>query len=306
MMDQWSKTYHKDTGVEVNYQSKGSSAGIEQMTDKSVDFGCSDAPMNAHELEKAHAAGGEVLHIPLVMGAAVPAFNLEGVDDLRFTGPLLADIYIRKVTKWNDPALAAINPGVKLPDKEIKVVHRSDGSGTTYMWTEYLSKVSPEWEKKLHFGTSVNWPEGTLGEKGTEGVAKNVSSTPGAIGYIELFYALKNHIKFGAVQNQAGEFVLANLDSVTEAAKAAAPNIPADLRYSLVNMPGKGAYPISGTTWAILYVQQPPEKGKALVEFLRWVTHQGQEMTKDLSYARLPSELVQRIDNKLAEIKYGQ
>jgi phosphate transport system substrate-binding protein len=197
MMDQWSKTYHQDTGVEVNYQSKGSSAGIEQMTDKSVDFGCSDAPMNERELDKARSAGGEVLHIPLVMGAAVPAYNLEGVDDLRFTGPVLADIYMRKVTKWNDPALTSINPGVKLPDKEIKVVHRSDGSGTTYMWTEYLSKVRPEWEKKLHFGTSVNWPEGTIGEKGTEGVAKNVSSTPGAIGYIEQFYAIKNHIKFG-------------------------------------------------------------------------------------------------------------
>jgi phosphate ABC transporter phosphate-binding protein len=303
MMDEWARMYRQEKGIEINYQSKGSTTGVEQMTDKAIDFGCSDAPMNSQQLKKAQAKGGKVLHIPLVMGAVVPVYNLPGVDKpLQFSGPVLADIFRRKITRWNDDAIKKLNPGVALPERDIRVVHRSDGSGTNYIFTEFLSKVSPEWQKEIKFGTSVNWPAGTVGERGSEGVSKAVKDSPGAISYVELLYALKIKMGYGAVQNAAGKFIHADLNRVTAAARGALKEIPEDLRFSLTNAPGEDAYPISGTVWAVCYVNQPPDRGKTLTNFLRWITHEGQARAADLHYARLPAALIQRIDTKLSEI----
>jgi phosphate transport system substrate-binding protein len=304
MMDDWAKTYRNDKGVEVNYQSKGSAAGIELMTNQEIDFGCTDAPMNAQQLQRAEAKGGKVVHIPLVMGAVVPVYNLQGINQpLNFSGPVLADVFRRKITRWNDPALQQLNPGVALPNQDIKVVRRADGSGTNYIFTEFLSKVSPAWQKEISFGTSVNWPAGTVGERGNEGVSKAVKESPGAIGYVELLYALKIKMGYGAVQNQAGKFIHADLASVTAAAKGALKQIPDDLRFSLTNAPGEDAYPISGTVWAVCYVNQPPDRVQGLTNFLRWITHEGQARAGALRYARLPEALIQRVDKKLSEIR---
>jgi phosphate transport system substrate-binding protein len=304
MMGKWAKTYNETKGVKVDYSATGSGNGIQQMVEKTIDFGCTDAPLNEEQIAKAKDKGGAVVHLPLVMGGLVPAYNLESVKEpLKFTGPVLADIYLGKIKRWNDPALKALNPGVDLPDQDIAVVYRSDGSGSTYIWTDYLSKVSPECASTIKKGTSVNWPAG-IGQKGTEGVAGHVGRTPGAIGYIELLYALNQKIKYGSVQNKEGEFVLASLESVTEAAKNAQSEIPDDLRYSLTNVGGKTSYPISGTVWGVLYEDQTGNpKGKDLVDFLKWVVHDGQDLTKDLHYARLPPELVERVDRKLADVK---
>jgi phosphate transport system substrate-binding protein len=305
MMDKWAKTYKQEKKVEINYQSKGSSAGIADMIDKSVDFGATDAPLNDEQLAKARDKVGAVVHIPLVMGGVVPAYNLKDLNKpILFTGKILADIYLGKITKWDDDALKAVNAGLDLPSTEIKVVHRSDGSGTTYIFTDYLNKVSPDWKKQVGPpNTAVKWPTGT-GQKGTEGVAGEVKRTPGAIGYVELIYALENKIPYGEVQNKEGKYILASLESVTEAAKGAVSDIPEDLRYSLTDKPGKDTYPICGTTWAVVFEDQTGNKnGKALVEFLRWLTHDGQEMAKELRYSRLPKELVERIDKKLDAIK---
>ncbi len=306
MMTKWASVYEKAKGIQVNYQSLGSGAGIQQMIVKTIDFGCTDAPLNDEQLSKAKATGGEVVHIPLVMGAVVPIYNLEGIQKpLQFTGSVLAGIYLQKIKKWNDPELAKLNPDVKLPDKDILIVHRSEGSGTTYIWVDYLSKVSPEWKEKVGVGPSVNWPAGA-GAKGNEGVAGKVANSPGGMGYVELIYALQNKIPFGVVQNREGAFVTASLESITAAAKGALVNIPEDLRYSLTDAPGKDAYPISGTTWAVLYVTQPVGKGQAVVDFLRWVTHEGQQYTKDLDYAHLPEELVHRLEKKLDQVHIAQ
>jgi phosphate transport system substrate-binding protein len=303
IMTKWASEYDKIKGVRVNYQSIGSGGGIQQMTAKTVDFGCTDAPLNEEQLKKANDTRGDVVHIPLVMGAIVPAYNLDEVKEpLVFTGPVLADIYQGKITRWNDQALKDLNPQAALPDKEISVVHRSDGSGSTYIWSDYLSKVSPEWKDKVGVGTSLNWPTG-VGQKGTEGVAGQVKRSPGSIGYIELIYALKNSINFGLVKNKEGVPIKGSLDSVTAAASAALSQIPDDLRYSLTNAPGKDAYPISGTVWAVLYVNQPPATGKTVVDFLRWITHEGQQYAKDLQYAKLPQGLVDRLDKKLDSVK---
>jgi phosphate ABC transporter phosphate-binding protein len=302
MMSKWASEYQKAKGVKVNYQSIGSGGGIQQMTAKTVNFGCTDAPLNDEQLEKAKQEGGEVVHIPLVMGGVVPIYNLPDVQELRFTGPVLADIFLNKIKKWNDPALTKLNPNAKLPDQEILVVHRSEGSGTTYIWVEYLSKVSDEWKKKVGVGTSVNWPTGA-GAKGSEGVSGAVARSPGSISYVELIYALQNKIKYGSVQNREGNFVEPSLESVTAACNAALTNIRADLRYSLTDAPGKDSYPISGTVWAVVYVDQPAGKGKAVVDFLRWVTHDGQAFAKALQYATLPEGLVKRVDEKLAAVK---
>jgi phosphate transport system substrate-binding protein len=303
MMDEWAKTYRKEKNVEVNYLSKGSSTGIEQMTNKEIDFGCSDAPMNPEQLKAAEAKGGKVIHVPLVMGAVVPVYHLKGIDKpLQFSGPVLADIFRRKITKWNDPALAKLNPGVMLPELEIKVVHRAEGSGTNYIFTEYLSAISPEWDKEIHFGTSVKWPEGTFGENGNQGVSKYVESTLGAIGYVELLYALQIKMPYGAVQNADGKFIHADLKSVTAAAQGKLKEIPSDLRYSLVNAKGEDAYPICGTVWAICYVKQPANKATTLKAFLSWITHEGQAQAAGLDYARLPAELIPKVEEKLNEI----
>jgi phosphate transport system substrate-binding protein len=306
MMSKWASEYDKAKGVKVNYQSIGSGGGIQQMTAKTFDFGCSDAPMNAEQLEKAKQTSGEALHIPLVMGAVVPAYNLAGVSEpVQFTGPVLADIFLGKIKRWNDAALKKLNPNATLPDQEIAVVHRSDGSGTTYIWVDYLAKVSPEWKQKVGVGASVNWPTG-VGQKGNEGVAGQVKRSAGSIGYIELIYAQQNNIAFGDVVNREGAPVRASLETVTAAAAGALSDIPEDLRYSITNAPGKDSYPISGTVWAVIYKQQPGGKGQRVVDFLRWCTHDGQQYAEELHYARLPTGLVERVEKKLDSVAFSQ
>ncbi|MCC7085052.1 MAG: phosphate ABC transporter substrate-binding protein PstS [Pirellulales bacterium] len=306
MMSKWSSEYDKSKSVKVNYQSVGSGGGIQQMTVKTFDFGCTDAPLNNEQLQKARATGGEVLHIPLTMGAIVPAYNLDEVQaPLRFTGPVLADIFLGKITKWDEKPIRDLNPDATLPNKDIAVVRRSDGSGSTFIWTDYLAKVSPACKTQVGIGTSVNWPTG-VGQKGNEGVAGQVKRTSGSIGYIELTYALQNKINYGLVRNKEAEFVHANLESVTAAANGALAEIPDDLRYSLTDQPSSGAYPISGTVWAVLYTNQPAEGGRAVVDFLRWVTHEGQQYSAELHFARLPQGLVERVEKKLNQVQFGR
>ena len=289
----WFDEYHKkNPQIQINYQSIGSGGGIRQITNETVFFGATDGPMTDEQLK---AAPGAILHFPTVLGADVPVYNLPGVSaELRFTGQVLADIFLGKVTKWNDPALAKINTGVTLPATDITVVHRSDGSGTTYIWADFLSKASPEWKSKVGVSTAVNWPTG-VGGKGNEGVAGLVSQTPGSIGYVELIYALQNKISFGAVQNASGEFVKAATESVTAAAAATAASMPADFRVSITNASGAGAYPISSFTWLLLY-QAPKDKaqGRAMVDFMKWALTDGQQFASQLGYAPLPSDVVTR------------
>ena len=258
----WFSEYNKlKPTVQINYQSIGSGGGIRQITNGTVFFGATDGPMTQDQLL---AAPGRILHLPTVLGADVPVYNIPGVEaDLKFTGPLLADIFLGKVTKWNDQALTKLNPGVQLPATDITVVHRSDGSGTTYIWVDYLAKVSPEWKQKVGVATSVNWPTG-VGGKGNEGVSGLVRQTPGSIGYVELIYALQSKIRYGSIQNMAGEFVKANVQSVTAAAAAAAANMPKDFRVSITNAPGKGVYPVASFTWLLLY-ENPKDKQQARI-----------------------------------------
>jgi phosphate transport system substrate-binding protein len=306
MMSKWADEYKKSKGVEVNYQSVGSGGGIQQMTAKTFDFGCTDGPMNEEQLKKCRDEGAEAIHIPLVMGAVVPTYNLDEVKEpLRFSGPLLADIFLGKVKKWNDKAIQELNPKAALPDKEMVVVHRSEGSGTTYIWADYLSKVSPDWKQKVGVGASLNWPVG-IGQKGNEGVAGQVSRSAGAIGYVELIYALQNNMKFGWVKNKEGEFIEPSLKSVTAAGDNSLSNIRDDLRYSITDAAGKDSYPISGTVWAVIYEKLPAGKGQAVVDYLRWVLHDGQEMAEPLHYARLPKGLIEKANKKLDQIKVGQ
>jgi phosphate transport system substrate-binding protein len=273
--------------------------------------------MNAEQLQKCRDEGGEPLHIPLAMGAVVAVYNLDEVKQpLRFTGEVLARIYMGKefpgkeedkILRWNHPAIKALNPAVadQLPDKEIVVVHRSDGSGTTYVWVDYLAKVSPEWKDKVGVATSVNWPTG-IGQKGNEGVAGQVQRSPRSIGYVELIYATQNDMKYALVKNKAGEFIEPNLKSIAAAADNTLTTIPDDLRYSITDAPGKDSYPISGTTWAVVYDKLPAEKKQAVVDFLRWVIHDGQQYCEELHYAPLPKGLVERADKKLDQIKVGK
>jgi len=298
----WFSEYAKiKPGVLINYQSLGSGAGIRQLTNQTVFFGATDGPMTTDQLQ---AAPGKILHLPTVLGAVVPVYQVAGVSaDLKFTGPLLADIFLGKVVKWNDPAIAKVNPGVKLPDTEITVVHRSDGSGTSYIWVDYLAKVSPEWKKAVGVSTAVKWPVG-LGGKGNEGVAGLVKQTPGSIGYVELIYAIQNKIAFGAVQNANGEFVKASIPAVTAAAAAAAKSMPADFRVSITNAPGAGVYPISSFTWLLLYENAKDKaQSKAMVDFMKWALTDGQKMATDLGYAPLPAEVVKLEQAALATIK---
>jgi phosphate transport system substrate-binding protein len=303
MMQEWAGLYVREKGVQVNYQGKGSGAGIKMMTDREVNFGCTDAPLTDEQLAKAGEVGGEVVFIPVVMGGVVPVYNLPGQPDLRFTGEVLAKIYRKEVSNWNDPALKELNPQVDLPDLPIAVVHRSDSSGTSYIWTEYLSKVDKNWTS---VGTALSWPTG-IGQKGTDGVAGYVKNNPGAIGYVELTYALQNKIQYGAVRNRDGEYVRADSQSVTLAAESALKEVQPDLRrLPLTNVAGKGAYPIAGTTWAILYANQPPDKARLVADFLRWVTHEGQGSTREMNYAPLPEGLVRLIDVQLQRIRAAQ
>ncbi len=298
----WFDEYTKvDPSVRFNYQSIGSGGGIRQITERTVDFGASDGPMTDDQLKK---APGELLHIPMVLGADVATYNLPGDPKLRFTPDVLADIFLGKITKWNDPRITQVNLGVALPNLPIIVVHRSDGSGTTYIWVDYLSKVSKEWEQKVGRGTSVDWPVG-LGGKGNEGVSGQVKNTPGAIGYVELVYAIKNNLPAPMVRNQAGKFIQPSIQSTTAAAAGAAKNMPADFRVSLTNPPGEDAYPIASFTWLLVYKEQAnQEKGRALVKFLWWAIHEGQKYAPDLLYAPLPSPVVKQIETTLQRIVF--
>jgi len=288
----WFSEYNKlHPNVEINYQSIGSGGGIRQLSNQTVFFGATDGPMTPDQI---NGAGRKIVHLPTVLGAVVPIYNIPGVDaELKFTGAVLADIFLGKVTKWNDDAIKALNPGVALPGSEITVVHRSDGSGTSYIWVDYLSKVSPEWKTKVGVATSVNWPAG-VGGKGNEGVAGLVRQTPASIGYVELIYALQNKIDYGTVKNLDGNFVRASLESVTAAAAATEGKMPADFRVSITNAPGKDAYPIASFTW-ILLPESPKDKakGKMMVEFMRWALADGQKHAAGLGYAPLPASVVQ-------------
>jgi phosphate transport system substrate-binding protein len=306
MMQQWCRDYRAQKDIQIHYQSVGSGAGILHMTTGTFDFGASDAPLNEDQLKKAMDAGGEVIHVPLCLGAVVAAYNLPEIEQpVRFTPDVLADVFLGKIKKWNDPALAAINPGLELPERDMVTVHRGDASGTTYVFTEYLSKVSPEWKKQVGFGQTVPWKVG-VAQKGNEGVSGHIAKTPGALGYTELTYALQHKLKMGIIRNRAGTFVRPSLESVTAAAVGALKEIPQDLRFSLTDVAGKDSYPISGTVWAVLYVNQRGDKGQALTDFLRWVTHDGQQQCESLHYARLPAELVSRLDKKLDQVKVAR
>jgi len=298
----WFDEYHKlHPNVQINYQSIGSGGGIRQLLDKTVDFGASDGPMTDEQLQQ---AGFKVLHFPTVLGAAVPSYNIPGVTgELKFTPEAIAGIFLGKVTKWNDPAIAGANPGVKLPADDIVVIHRSDGSGTTYIWTDYLSKVSSEWQSKVGKNTSVNWPVG-LGGKGNEGVAGLLKQTPDSIGYVELIYAIQNNFPYGTVKNSSGEFIKASLAGVSAAAAGAAKSMPEDFRVSITNPPGKEAYPISSFTWLLIPAQiQDPAKKTAIKDFLTWMLTSGQQFCEPLAYAKLPKEVVAKEQKAIALIQ---
>jgi phosphate transport system substrate-binding protein len=298
----WVSEYNKlHPNVEINYQSIGSGGGIRQITNRTVFFGATDGPMTQDQLL---AAPGKILHFPTVLGSVVPVYKVAGVPDgLKFTGPVLANIFMGTITKWNDPQLTALNPGVSLPPTDITVVHRSDGSGTTYVWVDYLAKVSPEWKKSVGVATSVKWPVG-VGGKGNEGVAGLVSQTPGSIGYVEPVYAVQNKITFGAVQNMAGKFIRSSPDAVTAAAAAAAAQMPADFRVSITNAPGDDAYPIASFTWLLFY-ENPQDKAQAkvMVEFMKWALTDGQKFAAELGYSPLPKAVVDLEMKALTKIK---
>ena len=298
----WFEEYGKThPSVRINYQSQGSGAGIRGLTNKTVFFGASDQPMKDEALK---AAPGPVLHFPTVLGAVVPVYNLTGVtQELKFTGPVLADIVLGKIKKWNDPALTRLNPDVALPNADITFVHRSEGSGTTFVWTDYLAKVSPEFKQTVGADASVKWPVG-VGAKGNEGVTGMVKQSPNSIGYIELVYALQNKVAYGSVQNAGGTFVKASVDSVTAAAAGAAGTMPGDFRVSITNAPGADAYPIASFTWILMY-ENPDDKaqGRAMVEFMKWALTDGQKFAKELGYAPLPQAVVDAELKALERVK---
>ena len=299
----WVLEYHTlHPNVEINYQGIGSGGGIRQYTDHTVDFGASDGPMTDAQIQ---AVNGNVYHLPTVLGSVVPTYNIPGVTaQLKFTGEVLAGIWLGQITKWNDSRLTALNPGVSLPDQDIIVAHRSDGSGTTYIWTDYLSKVSPDWMQRVGKGTSVNWPVG-LGGQGNPGVANIVKQTPGAIGYVELIYAIQNSIGYGLVQNAAGNFIQASLATTTNAAAGAVAHLDAntDFRISITNAEGAQVYPIASFTWLLVpKTMTDMTKARALLEFVWWALHDGEKYTTDLAYAPLPARVVQLEEERLKSI----
>jgi phosphate transport system substrate-binding protein len=302
----WFSDYAAKSAVKINYQSIGSGGGKRQISEQTVDFGATDGPMSNEELAK--AKGGKLLHIPTVMGADVVVYNLPSVTTpLKFTGEVLAEIFLGKITKWNDARIAGLNKGVSLPNQDILVVHRSDGSGTTYIWTDYLSAVSTDWAAGPGKGTDVKWPVG-LGGKGNEGVAGQVKQLAGSIGYVELIYARQNKIPYASIKNAAGNFVDATIQSVTDAAAGVAKGLPkdTDFRISIVNAPGKGAYPISSMTWLLVYEHQADAtKGKKLVDFLKWMTVDGQKSAAALDYAPLPTAILRQVQARIGTIKIG-
>jgi len=297
----WFSEYAKShSGVQINYQSIGSGGGIRQVTSGTVDFGASDMPMTDKQLQDSKV---KILNLPTVLGAVVPAYNIPGVTaEVKFTPDALAGIFLGKISRWNDKALTSVNPDINFPDKEIIVAHRSDGSGTSFIWTDYLSKVSPEWKTSVGADTSVKWPVG-LGAKGNEGVSGLIRQMSGSIGYVELIYAVQNKIPYGSVRNAAGAFVKASLESVTAAA-ASAPKMPADFRVSITNSPGKDAYPISSFTWLLIPQQaKNPANGKILSDFLNWMVTEGQTMTTALAYAPLPDNVVAKEKEAIKLVK---
>ena len=306
MYSKWFDEYHKKNGnIQINYQSIGSGGGIKQVTEGTVDFGASDGPMNDDQLkafQDKHGFG--ILHFPTVLGADVPTYNIPGVtSELNFTPDAIAGIFLGKITKWNDPAIAGANKGVNLPANDIVVVHRSDGSGTSYIWTDYLSKVSDDWKNKVGKGTSVNWPVG-LGGKGNEGVAGLIKQTPNSFGYVELIYAIQNSMPYGKVKNSSGSIVKADLASVTAAAAGAAKDMPPDFRVSITNAPGKTAYPISSFTWLLIPEKfSDASKRDAIKGFVTWMLTDGQNQTEALSYAKLPKEVVAMEKQALAKVQ---
>lgn len=296
----WFSEYNKKRpDVQINYQSIGSGGGIRQVLAGTVDFGATDGPMNDSQLSQAKS---KILHIPTVLGADVPAYNIPGITaELKFTPEVLAGIFLGRISNWNDAAIAKANPGVNLPNQPIIVVHRSDGSGTTYIWTDYLSKVSPEWQAQVGRGTSVRWPVG-LGAKGNEGVAGMIRQLEGSIGYVELIYAEQNKIRYGSVRNVAGNFVKASLASTTAAAASA--KMPADFRVSITNPPGKDAYPIASFTWLLIPTQsKDAARGKIIVEFLNWMLADGQQLAIQLTYAPLPKEVSDMVRTTITQIR---
>jgi phosphate transport system substrate-binding protein len=288
--------------VAINYQSIGSGGGIRQLSAGTVFFGASDGPMTNEQIA---AAGFRITHFPTVLGGVVPIYNVPGAgSDVRFTGKVLAEIFLGKITRWNDPAIKSVNPGINFPNDDITVVHRSDGSGTSYIWCDYLSKMSPEYRKTVGVATSVNWPVG-VGGKGNEGVAGLVKQTPGSIGYVELIYAIQNKIAYGPVQNAAGEFVRASTETVSNAASAAAKAMPRDFRVSITNAPGRDVYPVSSFTW--LLIQDSPgdkQRGKMMGDFLHWALTDGQRFAPELGYAPLPQEVVALEMQRLGQLKF--
>jgi phosphate transport system substrate-binding protein len=298
----WFSEYNQaNPSVKINYQSIGSGGGIRQVSEGTIDFGASDGPMNDDQLKSAKV---KVMHIPTVLGAVVPVYNIPGVNkDLNFSGDVIADIYLGKITKWNDPRIAKDNPGVNLPANPILPVYRSDGSGTTYIFTDYLSKISPDWASKVGKNTSVKWPTG-IGQKGNEGVAGMVRQSPNSFGYVELIYAVQNKMSYGSVKNAAGKFVRASTDGVTAAAAASAKAMPADFRVSITNAPGATSYPISSFTWLLIPTHSTdPAKGKALVGFLGWMLDHGQSEAATLTYAPLPKPVQDMVRKTITQIK---
>lgn len=303
IMDQWTTIYERKSGCRLDYVAKGSSKGVEGVLLQFLDFGCSDVPLTDAQMAE---TGGRMLHVPLVMGAVVPTYNVTPFDGpplrIQFTGPLLADIFLGNVVRWNDPGIAASNPGVPLPDLPITVVARKDGDGTTNIWTDYLSKASTAWKAKVGVGDSVNWPVGVQARR-NNGVANLVSRTNGAIGYVELSYALANSLSHGAVRNRHGVYVEASVKSITAAAADASQPIPADFRYSLTDSPGADAFPIVGTCWAIFGVDLDPDKREDVIDFLTWATGEGQNHVAALHYGALPSHLVTKITEALQKAR---
>ena len=302
----WAESYAAKTGVKINYQSIGSGGGIRQLSEQTVDFGASDGPMTDAQL--AAAKGGPILHFPTVLGGVSVTYNLPTVKaPIRLTGEVLADIYLGRITRWNDARIASLNPGVALPAQDLLVVHRTDGSGTTYIFTDYLASVSADWQRGPGKAQVVSWPVG-LGAKGSEGVAGQISQISGAIGYVELSYATHNHLPSALIRNHAGKWIAPTLASVTEAAAGAAKSLPAtsDYRISIVNAAGQNAYPISSFTWILVYQNIPDaQKGKKLVDFLRWAYQEGQKSAGSLDYAPLPASMTARLEKRLATIRIG-
>ncbi len=307
LISKWSSEYQKiKPRVRINYQAIGSGGGIRQLIAGTVNFGASDAPMTEEQLADAKKAHGDVIHIPETLGAVVVVYNLPGVTaNLKFDGKTIADIYLGKISAWNDSRIMSLNPGIKLPVTKIVVVHRADGSGTTYIFADYLSKVSSEWDQKVGKSTSLDWPAG-IGGKGNDGVAGQVSRTPGAIGYVELIYALQNDISFADIKNVDGVYVHPSIPGVTEALANAAKTLPKDLRFSITNAPGKTSYPISSATWFLIYRNQPEyNQAKDVLEFMRWAVTEGQKYSADLDYAPLPGRIQKLNIEKLKSVTYN-